>query len=162
MHSLFVVIFGFSATLDWNQLQKRLENVFVDNLNHRPEIYKNAKIIAQDFPVFGSGPGTFGSIYQLYKEAPQEWEAYVHDDFLETRITFGRVGFWVVLLMLGLVIGRWFIPSGIKCSLEFASLIWVAMAGCLIHARFDFPFQIYSILFMFLVFCSVLFCQSRT
>jgi NADH:ubiquinone oxidoreductase subunit 6 (subunit J) len=40
-------------------------------------------------------------------------------------------------------------------------LIWVALGGCLLHARYDFPFQIHSILFLFLVLCAILFTLSH-
>jgi hypothetical protein len=30
------------------------------------------------------------------------------------------------------------------------------MAGCLVHARYDFPFQMHSIVFLFLVLCAIL------
>jgi hypothetical protein len=37
----------------------------------------------------------------------------------------------------------------------------VALGGCLLHARFDFPLQMYSILLLFLALCAVLFSLSR-
>jgi hypothetical protein len=39
---------------------------------------------------------------------------------------------------------------------RFVVLTWLALAGCVAHARYDFPFQIYSILFLFLVLCAIL------
>ena len=32
----------------------------------------------------------------------------------------------------------------------------LALAGCLVHARFDFPLQIHSILFLFLLIAAML------
>jgi len=40
-------------------------------------------------------------------------------------------------------------------------LVWLALGGCLVHARFDFPFQIHSTLLLFLVLCAMLFGLSR-
>ncbi len=34
--------------------------------------------------------------------------------------------------------------------------LWLALNGCLIYAAADFPFQIYSILFLFLLLCALL------
>lgn len=160
--SLSICILGLTAYLGWKQLQERLENVFVDNLSNRTEIYANAKQIAADFPVLGTGAGTFGSVYFLYKEAAQTWEAYLHDDWMETRTTFGWVGFGLILVMLGIVLLRWFAPGGIRASWELVMLTWLGMAGCLFHAKFDFPFQIYSILLLFLLLCGILFSVSRS
>ena len=56
---------------------------------------------------------------------------------------------------------RWLLPGGIRGGRRFVVLIWLALAGCLLMARFDFPFQIHSILFLVLVFCAVLFSMSH-
>jgi hypothetical protein len=39
--------------------------------------------------------------------------------------------------------------------------LWLALAGCLVHARYDFPFQICSIVWLFLILCAVLANLSR-
>jgi hypothetical protein len=63
---------------------------------------------------------------------------------------------------LVLVLLRWFLPGGaIHGGRRFVGMMWIALAGCLIHARWDFPFQIYSILFVFLVLCAVLSVLTR-
>jgi hypothetical protein len=160
--SLFLVIVAFSAVLGFKQLAVRFKTVFTDQLSNRTVIYENAVKMTHDFRVFGTGAGTFGSLYQLYRAAPdQEWAAYVHDDWLETRITFGWIGFSMILLMLALVLARWFFGPGIGLGAEFIATLWVAIAGCLLHAKFDFPFQVYSILFLFLLLSAILFAVSR-
>jgi hypothetical protein len=40
-------------------------------------------------------------------------------------------------------------------------LLWVALSGCLVQARFDFPFQIYSIVLLFLLYCALPSTLSR-
>jgi hypothetical protein len=40
-------------------------------------------------------------------------------------------------------------------------LAWLGLVECLVHAWFDFPFQIHSILFLFLVICAILFSMGR-
>jgi NADH:ubiquinone oxidoreductase subunit 6 (subunit J) len=44
---------------------------------------------------------------------------------------------------------------------RFVALTWLTLAGCMMHARFDFPFQVHSILLLFLVLCAILFTRSR-
>jgi O-antigen ligase len=118
--------------------------------------------MAADYPLFGTGPGTFGTVFQLYLiNSTTYWPEQLHNDWLETRITFGWVGMALLLAALACVGFRWFVPGGIRGSRRFVVLIWLALAGCLIGARFDFPFQIHSILFLFLVFCAVLSSMSR-
>ena len=87
--------------------------------------------------------------------------AQLHNDWLETLVTFGRVGFSMILLALLTVFGRWFVGGGIPGHRVFVMFLWLALGGCLIYAAVDFPFQIYSILFVFLVLCAVLSCLSR-
>lgn len=161
MLSVFIVILSFAAYLGWKQLADRLENMFVDDMSNRTEIYRNAQPIARDFPVFGTGPGSFGAIYYLYRDQKQVWEAYLHDDWLETRITFGRVGVSLVLAMFALVLMRWCAGPGIGVEWDFVGLLMLSLVGCLIHAKYDFPFQVHSILLLFLLLCSILFCLGR-
>jgi len=161
--SLFAVIVGFSAFLAFKDLMVRFQTIFTDQLSRRTEIYENALPMAGEYPVFGVGPGAFDSLYQLYrKDVTQSWAAYVHDDWLETRITFGWVGFSLILLAFGLVLAHWFWGrGGVLVSSELITMIWVSLGGCLLHAKFDFPLQIYSIVLLFLLFAVVLFCVTR-
>jgi len=145
----------------WGSLAPRMKQIG-EGYQNREEIYNSAKPMAADYPLFGTGPGTFGSVFQLYLiSGATYWPEQLHNDWLETRITFGWVGLVLLLAALACVGLRWFVPGGIRGGRRFVVLIWLALAGCLIEARFDFPFQIHSILFLFLVFCAVLFSMSR-
>lgn len=160
--SLFTVILAMAAFLGLEQLVPRFQTIFTDQMSQRTEIYENAVPMAREFPVLGTGPGSFGSLYQFYrKDTTQVWHAYLHDDWLETRITFGWVGFSMILLMLALVAMHWFLGTGIPCGWELPTMMTVAIGGVLLHAKFDFPFQIYSIVLVFVLFCSILFSLSR-
>jgi hypothetical protein len=160
---VFVATLGLAGYLGWEKLEPRLKNIFADDLSGRVQLYRNAQQITRDFPVYGTGPGTFPWVYQLYRANENEERAgYAHDDWLETRITFGWVGFAIILAMLLLVPLRWFAGgNGIHGSWLFVAMILLSLAGCLVHARFDFPLQIYSTLALFLHLCAVFFCLSR-
>jgi hypothetical protein len=139
-----------------------LRQQFEEGLRGRTPIFEDARQMAKDHAWLGSGPGTFGALYYLYRSEPQkEWHATAHDDWLETRITFGAVGFALVLLALVLVLLRWWLPGGMATHWILPSLCCLAMIGCLAHAKFDFPFQIHSILFVFLLLGCVRLCLSR-
>jgi hypothetical protein len=147
---------ALGLTLGWTQLQPRLESLG-EGFNGRERICQTASQIAAQFPLFGTGPGTYASVSELYRpEKAGFWPAQVHNDWLETRITFGWVGSGLIgtavaaLFLSALMAGGWGVNT------QFITLTWLALVGCLIHARFDFPFQVYSILFLFVVLCAVI------
>lgn len=147
--------------MEWEMLISRMAT-FHDNLDGREQMYDTARKIAADYPWLGTGPGTFDSIFQLYRSSPDEyWPAQLHNDWLETRITFGRIGFTLILLTLFLAGFRFLLPvGGIPVHWGFPVFLWISLGGCLLHARYDFPLQIYSVLFVFVLNCAILSCLS--
>lgn len=163
-----VLVLAFSATLGIGLMIagpnffKRLETLEISHLGGRGEIRENAQKIVDDFPVYGTGAGSFSAMYNIYRAGfHQPWHGYLHNDWLQTRVSLGWVGFALSLLALGLVLARWWVPGGLVESLDLVGPLWVAIIGCMVHATFDFPFQIYSILFLFTVYCAILFSISR-
>ena len=133
----------------WNALSPRLEQIG-EGYQGREEMYAAAQPMVQDYPIFGTGPGTFATVFQLYRYSDETyWPEQLHNDWLETRITFGWLGFSLLLAALACVGLRWFVPGGIRGSRRFVVLAWLGLGGCLVHALFDFPFQIHSTLFYF-------------
>ena len=141
----------FGGILGWKPLAQRLQKRLPYDLSGRITTYENARKIVQDYPGYGTGIGTFGVMYHFYREDGQGKFVYCHDDWLETRVTFGLVGIIPILLMLLLVGLSWFFPGPIVVPWVLPALITAAMVGCLIHANFDFPLQINSILHLFLL-----------
>jgi O-antigen ligase len=147
---------GAAAFFGWEQLASRLETK--DPLGGRGETYALAARMADDYPWFGTGPGTFGSVFQFYRPTPADyWPGQLHNDWLEYRITFGRLGGALLLAAFLTLLARAFRPGGQRVPWTFAAFLWTALAGCLLHARFDFPLQIYSIQFVFVLLCAALF-----
>jgi hypothetical protein len=150
---------GFA--LGWKTLKPRMDHISED-VQIRLRMYDVARPMAEDYPLFGTGPGTFETVFQLYR--PSEgtyWPAQLHDDWLETRITFGGLGSALIALAFIAAVLRWFARGGIHGGRRFTILIWLALVGCLVHARYDFPFQIYSIVLLFLVLCAILSSLTR-
>lgn len=159
---LFVAAIQVAVVLGWEALEPRFEDAFVDDLSGRLAAYKNAEGMARDYPLLGSGAGSFASLYYLYRADPDtEWCAYLHNDWLESRITLGWIGFALLLALLAGTFAHWFLGPGVPLPGLLAALVWLAMAGCLVHARFDFPFRVHSIATVFLLYCSILSCSSR-
>jgi len=153
------LVLGFA--LGWKTLKPRMAHLN-EGFGIRAQMYELARPMARDYPLFGTGPGTFETVFQLYRPATDTyWPAQLHNDWLETRITFGWFGMALLLAALACVVLRWFARGGIHGGRRFVLLLWLALGGCMLRARFDFPFQIHSILFLFLVLCAALFCLTR-
>ncbi|HZR15883.1 MAG TPA: O-antigen ligase family protein [Verrucomicrobiae bacterium] len=147
---------SLGAGLGWKELWPRLGQAQAD-LKAREELYERARLIAGDYDLFGTGPGTFGAVFQLYRKSPDDyWPAQLHNDWLETRLTFGwtgtaLIGSWLLVLVLG-ELSR----GSARAHWPLNFCLWLALAGCLVQARWDFPLQVYSILFLFMIWCSML------
>ena len=146
----------------WQRLGPRMEQFHLA-LEARESMYKTARLMVQDCPWFGTGPGTFEPLFQLYRGSFDEyWPAQLHNDWLETRVTFGWLGTGLIVVALFVAVSRWFVGgAGIIVGWRFLMLFLVAIGGCLAHARFDFPFQVHSILFLFIVLCAILSVLTR-
>jgi hypothetical protein len=156
---LGIVYLGLDIGL--GDLLKRMSELKV-NLVQREKIYEQTMPIIREHPMFGTGPGTFATVYQLYLTSTEDiWFAQVHNDYLETLATFGWVGSGIIIFAFVLVLARPFIAHGIRLGLGLNTFILIATAGLLAQARFDFPFQIYSILFLFVLLSSISTCVVR-
>jgi hypothetical protein len=161
-----VMIFVIAAlalglSLGWKALRPRMTELS-EGFEGREEMYVAARPMTRDYPLYGVGPGAYETAFQLYRNSIDTyWPAQLHNDWLETRITYGWLGSALILFAALIVAVRWFTPGGIYGGRRFTALIWLSLGGCLAHARFDFPLQIYSILFLFVVLCAVLMNLTR-
>jgi O-antigen ligase len=146
--------------VEWEHLSLRFEEPSLDS--HRHEIWQNTWKIVKDFPLYGAGPGTFDSVYYLYRPTLQDgWVAQAHNDWLEFLATFGIAGCVFLLSGLGLVLVSPLVENRLPVPRVFLWLVWLGLVNCLVFAAMDFPFQIYSLVFLFLLLCAVLTCVSR-
>lgn len=134
----------------------------LDQMSGRRETYATAEKMLKDFVWLGSGPGTFGALYGPYRSSTRDyWTWWAHNDWLEFRITFGRIGLGLALLALATAMIAPLQTGGVPLPRALPATLWVGMAGCLAHARFDFPFQIHSVALMFLVLACLCTIVSR-
>lgn len=156
-----LAILALVAYVSSGALAERFKLLGTDELGGRTEIYRNAQQIAADFPLFGSGPGSFLAIYQMYRSSTKEmWQAFLHDDWLETRVTFGWLGLSLVVVQFGLLFAWVFANRRQWLSRPLTYCLLLSLAGCLLHAKGDFPFQTYSIVFTFVLLAAILVASS--
>lgn len=143
---------GIGATLERFSLDKILQE-------QRPRVWGNTLEIIGDFPIFGSGLGTFESVYTAYEESGKfvKW-SHAHNDYLQYAAEVGVVG---LALLLG----------GILFMLVNSFRIWrerrhpqvkglalggiVGLVGILIHSITDFNLHIPANMVLFTVILSL-------
>ena len=149
-----------AGLMDWQHLNKRFHEGTLDS--NRLMIWENSLKIVRDHPLFGTGPGTFDSVYQFYRGSlDEDWFATTHNDWLEVLLTFGAIGTAPLVVVLILLLLRSFVSGGIAVHRLFMHMILLALANCLAYAAMDFPLQVYSVLFLFVLECAVLSCVYR-
>ncbi|HWN97442.1 MAG TPA: O-antigen ligase family protein [Methylomirabilota bacterium] len=162
MGAAFLVTMAVAWYFGGDGIAERFHGTSADPLGGRRESYQLAEQMTHDYPWFGIGPGAFTSVFQVYRNSPGDyWPAQLHNDWLEFLITFGRLGCALLVVAAGLIAARWWRPGGLRLHWTFAAFVWIAIGGCLLHARFDFPLQIYSIQFVCVLLAAVLFSLSR-
>ena len=146
----------------WDLLAPRMDQIGA-GYDAREDMYKAAEPMTKDYPLFGTGPGTFGTVFQLYRFSDEVyWPGQLHNDWLETQITFGWLGLGLICSALAVVGLRGLAPGGVlRGSQRLEVFIWLGLIGSMIFALFDFPFQIHSVLLLFLVMCALLFNLGR-
>ena len=118
-----------------------------ENDNGREQLRNTAISILRDYPIIGSGAGTYPVIHQQYKSPLLDgsimWQR-VHNDYLEMLDNQGIVGF----TLLGSAILLLFLKLFRRCKTNNNSLFGLQV-GCmtatiaiLIHSIADFNFQI--------------------
>lgn len=111
-------------------------------------IWRHALPLIKEFPVFGSGLGTFSDVFARYRpaEIPQEKRVYhAHNDYLELLIEAGGIGLllalWGMFALLRTALKAYFRHS----SQELPMLVLGGVASCtaiFTHSLVDFNLHI--------------------
>lgn len=130
---------GIGATLERFSLDKILQE-------QRPKVWGNTVEMIGDFPVFGSGLGTFKFVYPAYEESGKfvRW-SHAHNDYLEYAAELGAVGtvllFGGILFLLVSSFRIWKVRRHPQVKgLALGGI--VALVGIMVHSITDFNLQI--------------------
>jgi len=113
---------------------------------YRPAVWLDTLPLVADFPIFGSGLGTYPHVFPVYKTSPVPfWFDHAHNDYLEALADGGVLG--MALLMWGIV---WFWSHVGKVKADRVHrrarmVVWLLAAGVggtLLHSLVDFGLQI--------------------
>ncbi|MDA7535077.1 O-antigen ligase family protein [Verrucomicrobia bacterium] len=131
------------------------------NMSSRDRIYEDSLRMAKDYRMLGCGSGAWGTVYFLYHDADEVWDAWVHCDWLEYWINFGFFGTVPGFILLIITSISFKAKSGITSHAWMRTALNIAITGCLLHALFDFPLQVISIMHLFVILCAVKFAIRR-
>jgi len=121
---------------------------------NRPWAWKDSLNILKDFPIFGSGLGTFGYIFPQYRSFYlQARYAYAHNDYLQALVECGVLGFSIVLWGI-IAFSRAAFKYSKKDNISLCLLTSVVAIG--IHSFFDFNLHIPANAIMLVIIISLL------
>ncbi len=103
-------------------------------------LWRDALRMLPDFPAFGSGLNTFGTIYEGYRTVfAIGWFGEAHNDYLQALLELGVPGFLVVASLTALLLRR--ALRAAQGGAIAIGLLGTAVASC-VHALVDFNWQI--------------------
>ncbi len=157
--SMFIVdLFIVSAYFGLERIKERLVQTSLD-AETRDEVVRDSFSIIQDFPFFGSGAGSFYTIFPSYQSSNLNvFYDHAHNEYLQFTIEYGFFG---VLLLAPIMMFAFYKAlramhkrrNSILKGLGFSSCM--AIIGMCIHMSVDFPLQAYANACYFVVFVAL-------
>jgi O-antigen ligase len=146
-----LVVIDLAIVGSWfgvEKLAQRLEETTVGEVQSREEPAVYAIGIIKDYPVAGSGPGSFYSVFPRYRVASLDGNFYwdhAHNDYFEIASESGVAGLailgvFVLLSLKAAVQAQWLRRDPLMRGLSFACIMGVT--AILIHSWVDFNLQI--------------------
>ena len=112
------------------------------SLEARTDYWRGAIRIIKDHPWIGTGPGTFGSIYPMYKTALTEEAAAVHNSFLQMWSDSGILAFLAFGVLWIVAVRDSFRLSRERVGDVAAAAICGALVGWTVHGLVDFELYV--------------------
>ncbi len=118
-----------------------------------------------DFPVLGSGLGTFVDVYMLYESQEDELIFdHAHNDYLEFIAEAGIPAFLLLIAIFTLFLRR-VLTLWLKSETSFSSWItfgaFLGVLSCLFHSIFDFCMHIPANAFLFSTLLGILWAGTN-
>lgn len=138
--TLIALYVGIGATIQ----KFALENLLQEN---RPVFWSNTLGIVADFPLAGTGLGTFSSVYPAYEAVPgpELFLAHAHNDYLEYLSELGFAGFGLLLGAMLFIAVSAFLAWRARRNARIKALGLgglVSVSAILLHSLTDFNLHI--------------------
>jgi O-antigen ligase len=97
-----IVILAVVVLAGWDQLEKRLDELQTERHISRLKVWEESLGIIKDYPLLGSGFGTFEYTYMRYQKPfnPLEIYTHAHNDYVELMTDSGIAGFCLTLSLV--------------------------------------------------------------
>jgi O-antigen ligase len=152
---LFIVGSWFGV----EKLTKRLQETTAGDVEIREEPAQYALNLVRDYPVFGSGPGSFYVTFPRYRPASVVgYYDQAHNDYIQFACESGIVGLaiigtFVVLTLSAALLAQYRRRDPLMRGMSFACIMGVT--ALLIHSWVDFNLQIPANATYFMVLCAL-------
>jgi O-antigen ligase len=137
--TLLVLVLGVVVAL---ARQGGLLHFGTTSLEARTDYWRGAIRIIKDHPWIGTGPGTFGSIYPMYKMALTEEAAAVHNNFLQMWSDSGVLAFIAFAALWIVAVRDSFRLARERAGDVAAAAICGALVGWTVHGLVDFELYV--------------------
>jgi len=144
--TLLAVFVGLQSTLD-----KFLTGSYIEN--NRIDYWANTLAMSRDFPLFGTGLGTFKYAYFLYGRETG-WVNHAHNEYVESLSDMGAlafIAFFALLAFLVFSLLRMWIARRHPEVKPVVLGVLTAMSAASFHSFFDFSLRIPANAFLFLM-----------
>ena len=101
-----------------------------------------------EYPIFGVGPGAFGSVYASFQDVPWLYSRNAHNHLLQILTETGLLGFLLFILLLGSVI-KLFAKGKIREEKEIYYGCLISISGLLLHSLIDYDLSTVSLYIFF-------------
>lgn len=152
---LFLGIIGFRPVI------AELKTIIGHRSLERLHIFKDTLRIIGDFPLFGTGLGTFGEIFGKYKTfASQSHYSFAHSEPLQLLAETGMAGFvslTIFFFMYFKEVFRGWLKRHNRFALFAGSGIFIGVFSAALHSCLDFPFHTPANALLFFVMLALLY-----
>jgi len=145
---LIIVLGLFIAAIGVGEVTKRLQTLSdpFKAMTGRIEVLNDAPRLIKDFPLFGTGLGTFIDIFQKYKTFPGEAVyRFSHNEPLQLLAESGVIGFALIFLFL-LLFFKSMLTVWLKRHDPFSVYLslgcFIGLLSISLHSFFDFMFHV--------------------
>jgi len=124
----------------------------------RPKVWKDSLYYFKDFPIFGSGLGTFENVFPKYKSFTNQMTfLFAENDYLQTLTECGALGFSIILW--GIIVFSGAIFRYVKKDPVTICLV-TSVVAIAIHSLFDFNLHIPANAVIFSIIISLIFAWN--